>query len=222
MDLRRYRESECLCIKTAGEPLRCGAASVALGFAAGPFWWGSLGMGEDVERRTGTYEGRTLLPALGRKPSSLATQAEFPTAMLSHTRHLASAKWGKEKERGRWGGGRGEWGVRGRTDSGRWRWEKVEEGGKIACKNEFGCEKVANSPLSWGESLMPDRCPFVRPNDAFASLHPSEGGLAADTQPCVEPGCSDLIVIGGTHQAVSEWRHIEHCTAQDEKYRLWI
>lgn len=46
----------------------------------------------DSERCTATYEGRTLLLAPGRKLSSLATEAEFPTVMLSHTRHLAAAK----------------------------------------------------------------------------------------------------------------------------------
>lgn len=51
-------------------------------------------MSGDPECCTGTYEGHTLLPALGRKPSTLATPAEFPTAMLSHARHLASAKGG--------------------------------------------------------------------------------------------------------------------------------
>lgn len=45
------------------------------------------------------------MPALGRKPSSLATPAEFPTAMLSHTRHLASAKLGGGAEG--WTGGTG-------------------------------------------------------------------------------------------------------------------
>lgn len=56
---------------------------------------GSQGMSGDPEcLQSATYEGRTLLPALGRKLSSLATQAEFPTAMLSCTRHLAPAKRG--------------------------------------------------------------------------------------------------------------------------------
>lgn len=58
-----------------------------LGFAGG-----SQGMSGDPECCRGTYEGHTLLPAQGRKPSTLATPAEFPTAMLSHTRHLAPAK----------------------------------------------------------------------------------------------------------------------------------
>lgn len=61
-------------------------------------------MSGDPECCRGTYEGRTLLPALGRKPSSLATPAEFPTAMLSHTRHLASAKRGGGGTRGGRGG----------------------------------------------------------------------------------------------------------------------
>lgn len=47
------------------------------------------------ERCSGTYEGRTLLPPPGRKPSTLATPAEFPTAMLSHSRHSAPAKAGR-------------------------------------------------------------------------------------------------------------------------------
>lgn len=71
-------------------------------------------MSGDPERpaHSATYEGRTLLAALGRKPSSLATQAEFPSEMLSRTRHLASAKRGRrrwwEVEAGGWVEERGE------------------------------------------------------------------------------------------------------------------
>lgn len=84
-----------------------GSSEHGVGFRHRVSWPGSQGMSGDPECCRGTYEGRTLLPALGRKLSSLATEAEFPTAMLSHTGHLASAKWrrGRKKRHGGRGGG---------------------------------------------------------------------------------------------------------------------
>lgn len=82
-------------------------------------------MSGDPECCRGTYEGRTLLPALGRKLSSLATQAEFPTVMLSHTRHLASAKWSRGAKRQK---------VERQSDRKRWRRDKrwtTKSGGEI-------------------------------------------------------------------------------------------
>lgn len=95
---------------------------------------GSQGMCGDPERpaHSATYEGRTLLAALGRKPSSLATQAEFPTEMLSRTRHLASAKRGG----GRWrwvGGGRGGGRERRGKDEGG---KRVGGRGRVELKND--------------------------------------------------------------------------------------
>lgn len=94
----------------------------------GLFWLGSQGMSGDPVCCRGTYEGHTLLKALGRKLSTLATQAEFPKVMLSQTRHLVSGKW--RREQAEVGGGHRSWGTKGgQLKEGMWMIER----GKAEC-----------------------------------------------------------------------------------------